>query len=352
MIWEESYKKAWIEEKARELGKVDSKLLEKVIFSLTLVEQLKLNGLTFIFKGGTSLTLVLKQPRRFSIDIDIVLPVKQENLNSIFDKIVDESIFTRWISDNERKGKTNAPVEHYKFFYSSAIDSHFGEEPILLDILYDTHNYSNLLAIPIKHPWLRTKNPTEAVVIPSLEDLLGDKLTAFAPNTTGILYAKNKPVEIIKQLYDIGSLFDEVQDLAKVNITFQAIAKAEISYRKLDITSTEILADIFNTAIILSERDAMNAHFTILQTGISNIKNFIYFEKFKLESAIVCASKAAYLSTLILTEAKGMPQRFSNSGELKDWLIENPDFNKLNKVKKSQPEAFFYWYKAIELMSK
>ncbi|MBK7097825.1 MAG: hypothetical protein IPH58_05105 [Sphingobacteriales bacterium] len=45
---------------------------------------------------------------------------------------------------------------------------------------------------------------------------MGDKLTAFAPNTTGIPYFKkddSMSMEIIKQLYDIGNLFDAVTDI-------------------------------------------------------------------------------------------------------------------------------------------
>ena len=46
-----------------------------------------------------------------------------------------------------------------------------------------------------------------------LDDILGDKLTAFAPNTTGIPYEKSglsRAMEIIKQLYDIGNLFEQM----------------------------------------------------------------------------------------------------------------------------------------------
>ncbi len=38
--------------------------------------------------------------------------------------------------------------------------------------------------------------------------------------------------------------------------------------------------------------------------------------------------------------------------QLKDWLISEPMNNKLNKLKKSSPEAFFYWYKIYELSIK
>jgi len=54
----------------------DPILIEKMIMALTLVEELQLSGLDFIFKGGTSLLLLLGTPQRFSIDIDILVPQK------------------------------------------------------------------------------------------------------------------------------------------------------------------------------------------------------------------------------------------------------------------------------------
>lgn len=47
------------------------------------------------------------------------------------------------------------------------------------------------------------------VTMPSVDCILGDKLTAFAPHTTGIPYNIDKELEIIKQMYDISCLFDE-----------------------------------------------------------------------------------------------------------------------------------------------
>lgn len=57
------------------------------------------------------------------------------------------------------------------------------------------------------------------VKMPSANDLLGDKLTAFAPNTTGIPYFKHgnsMNMEINKQLYDVSCLFDLFDDLNAV----------------------------------------------------------------------------------------------------------------------------------------
>jgi len=40
-------------------------------------------------------------------------------------------------------------------------------------------------------------------------------------------------------------------------------------------------------------------------------------------------------------------ERFKNPLKIKDWLIEDQTHKKLNKLKKTNPEAFFYWYKSI-----
>lgn len=73
MIDTKSYIIEWITDLRNKLGKrIDPKLIEKVIYALTLLEQLQLNNLNFVFKGGTALLLATETPKRFSIDIDII----------------------------------------------------------------------------------------------------------------------------------------------------------------------------------------------------------------------------------------------------------------------------------------
>jgi len=62
-----------------------------------------------------------------------------------------------------------------------------------------------------------------------------------------------------------------------------------------------------------------------------------------MEKAIIHASRAAYLATLIRHDANVI-EKFSNPLEMKDWTMIAPMNTKLNKLKKSNPEAFFYWY--------
>jgi hypothetical protein len=69
------------------------------------------------------------------------------------------------------------------------------------------------------------------VNVPSLEDILGDKFTAFAPNTTGIPYFKKEDsmsMEIIKQLYDIGNLFDVAQEFTLLKLRFISLQKLKL----------------------------------------------------------------------------------------------------------------------------
>jgi hypothetical protein len=183
--------------------------------------------------------------------------------------------------------------------------------------------------------------------------MLGDKLTAFAPNTTGIPYFKNedsRSMEIIKQLYDIANLLDVVSDAKIIKSTFSSFAAVEITYRKKnDISEKEVLEDIYQTALCIASRGTDGkGDFEQLQLGIQRIVRFIFSESYHLEKAITHASKAAYLSAIIRYDANEI-LKFENPLQLKDWLIGEPMNNKLNKLKKSNPEAFFYWYQIYEL---
>jgi len=70
-----------------------------------------------------------------------------------------------------------------------------------------------------------------------------------------------------------------------------------------------------------------------------------------IEKAIIHASKAAYMATLIKHNASSF-DKFEHLQQLKDWIISEPFNTKLNKLKKSNPEAFFYWYKIYEFEKK
>ena len=347
MINKETHTIQWITNLKNKLGRrVDPKLIEKVIWALTLLEQLRLKGLNFTFKGGTALLLATETPKRFSIDIDIITEQSEEEIKMVLQKIVEEKIFINWEDDNNRKHTPDAPIGHFKAYYESVVDGN--TEPILLDLLYTPNPYPEVREIPIKHSWLSTSGEDTIITIPTFDAILGDKLTAFAPKTTGILYSKNRPVEIIKQLYDIAFLFDNINNLEIVKSSYNKVVQEEIGFRNLDITAKEVLEDTNQACNKLAERDMKSEEFNHLQIGIRNFTNFT-IDRFSIEEAITASAKVAYLTKLIQSEKEIKIERFKNPIEIKDWLIENQQYNKLNKLKKNNPEAFYYWYKRLTM---
>lgn len=347
----------WLDQVSKKHRKADKILAEKVIRALLLLEGLVKQKLSFVFKGGTALMLHFNSTKRLSIDIDIILPndsdsYRDKDLPSILDAIIKEQGFLRKELQN-RNTSSKIKKEHYKFFYTPLHKTNKDQEYVLLDILFEEINHVNLISLPIQSDFVPLIDKSLRVNVPSLEDILGDKLTAFAPNTTGIPYFKkddSMSMEIIKQLYDIGNLFDTVSDLDTIKTTFYRFAKTEIAYRNSEgMNEYDVLEDIYQTALcIVSRGTDGKGNFEELQNGIRRISSFIFSESYQIEKATAHASKAAYLSTLIQLNAKSIT-KFENPLQLKNWQIGEPLNNKLNKLKKSNPEAFFYWHKIFEL---
>jgi hypothetical protein len=193
------------------------------------------------------------------------------------------------------------------------------------------------------------------VKVPDFNNILGDKLTAFAPNTTGIPYRKGDKemgMEIIKQMYDIGCLCEYADNPEVISSVFSSFAHTEIQYRGAICTVPDVLDDIMDNSLEICLRgNHGKADFSILSKGIVQVKGFIYSETFHLEKAITYAAKAAYISTVIKYGQKEIKKYDAGKAlEMRDWLIQEPIKTKLNKLKKTNPEAFFYLYQLSEII--
>lgn len=355
MINKELLSGDWINSVSIKQNNADKILVEKVIRALLLVEGLAKQKLPFVFKGGTALMLLMNSTKRLSIDIDIVLPVIPENFEEILSTVANQQGFNRY-ELQYRSTQTNIPKTHYKFFYKPFHRSFADEESILLDILNEPANYQKVIQIPVDSLFVPKFSNPILVSVPCIEDILGDKLTAFAPNTTGIPYFKDNvsmSMEIVKQLYDVGNLFDMVDDLVIIRTTFLKFVVNELSFRNLStIQESDVLEDIFQTALCISLRGIDGkGDFEQLQLGINRVGRFIFSESYHLDKAITHASKAAYLSALIKSNANKI-EKYSDPEELTDWTIDAPMNPRLNRLKKSNPEAFYYWYKCYGLLAK
>lgn len=231
------FEKEWIEafKKQKEYEKINPPVLEKMIHALYLLQNLKKLGFDFVFKGGTSLILLLENANRFSVDVDIVVDKDygiegtRDEVERILDKVVENSSFIKWTLDERRSYKEGIPKAHYKLDYSAKYNP---SGHILLDILFEKNLYPNIIEIPIETNWIKSGEIIN-VSVPSIDSIIGDKLTAFAPNTTGIKYQKGKELEIIKQLFDIGNLFEKIDFVPVVAESFNAFAKKKKSVTEI-----------------------------------------------------------------------------------------------------------------------
>lgn len=228
-----------------------------------------------------------------------------------------------------------------------------GEGYILLDVLYEHCHYQNTIEIPIVSPFIEIDGKPLNVKVPSVDDMLGDKLTAFAPNTTGIPYYKKEKIcaiEIIKQLYDIARLFDRVDNLEITAQSFRQIVEIEMAYRDIDSLES-VFDDILQTSLHIATRGKEGTgQFDILQDGIKKIKSFIYTSNYHIDHAIIDSAKAAYVSTCIRKGVTTIEKYPGPTNIVSDMTIAPTLTGKLNKLKKVFPEAFYYWAKTSLLL--
>jgi hypothetical protein len=131
---------------------------------------------------------------------------------------------------------------------------------------------------------------------------------------------------------------------------FASFVENELLYRENKSNIDNVLDDIIETALSVCLRQSQGrANFNILAKGIIQVKPFIFSEPFYLEKAIACAAKAVYIASAIKYGIQNF-SRFSKAIDMKDWIITVPMNTKLNKMKKTDPEAFFYLYQVSEMM--
>ena len=344
MIDPECFEKEWLESLKKSFDRnVDIFLLERTVYAFELLCRLTKINNKFIFKGGTSLVLLLPELKRLSIDIDVIGEFSEESLKSI----VDNSVFTKLEKDS--RSNDLIPKEHFKFYYSSKLDS--AEKYILLDVLSSDNPYTNITEQNVSNK-LFNLDENVSVKLPSIDDILGDKLTAFAPKTIGIQYNSDKSLEILKQLYDIHNLFNLFTDRDITLVTYSKIAAEQFTYRKLTLSISDSLKDTFNASIKLCKLDfkgfVEDEETTELRKGIQALSGFLISNDFNLQIAKTAASKAALLSTLLrFPEIKiDLADIFYNETRLpllKDFQLP-ASFGSLNTLKKVNIEAFYYWY--------
>lgn len=115
------------------------------------------------------------------------------------------------------------------------------------------------------------------VNLPDKNCILGDKLTAFAPHTTGIPFGEDKELEIIKQLFDCWTLLQEMDNYKTVAEAYDKVSRIELGYRGIEVEPSDCLKDTINSCICIMGRGSIRPEeYTNFASGIGAIQGHIF----------------------------------------------------------------------------
>jgi hypothetical protein len=365
MIHPDCFQRSWLDQQAVDLRlhRDGVLLLEKCLVSLELVGRLSTGGLSFVFKGGTSLVLHLQPLRRLSIDADIVTPEPFARVQAVLTAAVRSAPFTGIAQHQVDRDRDSPPVRYFRIPYRSVVEPS-GLSHVQLDVITAAHPYPSTVRRLVTTPFLRIEEPAE-VELPTLEGLLGDKLTAFAPTTIGVLYEPSpnrrnepgepRPLRIMKQLFDVHHLFAEAVDLSQVAASYQASFAIQNPARGSGFTLKQCLQDTIEAAreICLAPSARAGTHTnrqTIFRKGHEGLKTHVVGEPFSLDRhARVAAARAALLATYIrLGQTHHVPKDIGGRVPVGPAGFRSISLTGLNTpldlmLRRTTPEALYLW---------
>ena len=349
MISEKCFDRDYLETQQALFERGDLNLLDKCIHALALLCNLTQTGMPFLFKGGSSLLIHLPVIKRLSIDIDIISPVDDAALEAAVNQLSAMPPFVR--HEEDERGVRGLPARRlFKFFYPSAATGN--QEYVLLDVVLEKNCTLASVEKPVSCEFLEMEQVV-SVQTPTIDALLGDKLTAFAPHTIGVLFQTDKglsrTMQVVKQLYDIGELFNEINDIAAVKVAYEGSFQLENGYHDGRYSMNEALKDTKHVAlqICLDGVRGGNPDAQItgqMKDGVARLRDHLIRDRLRWNIDVkVMAAKAYLLATYVGGKLELTPERlrYSPANEILDF-IRSYNLPHLNSLKQTVPEAFYY----------
>ena len=219
----------------------------------------------------------------------------------------------------------------------------------MLDVLFEENHYAEVVRKEIRNDLLLTEPQYLSVELPSADCILADKLTAFAPHTTGIPLNVGKDMEVMKQFYDVVSLLEIFTDSSKILPTYQRIAQAEIAYRGINATAQDCLWDTFDAAFSIASRGKIGAkEYPLYVKGIRDLRGHIYAENYSPEIAAVRAVRVMYLAMCLLTG--NTYKKVEDANEMSDKKLMHSELASLKYLRKVNLEAYAYLIQLDEIL--
>lgn len=340
-------------------------LLERCVHALALLGNLQTAGVPLVFRGGTSLLLHLPVLHRLSIDIDILCPLKGEELTLALGPLDKQAPFLRW-EESHRDPERLPNRRHFKFFFESALGVQTQSAAcILLDVVEEDKVVHTLEKKPIATAFFTLENEV-LVEVPTVESLLGDKLTAFAPTTTGVPLRTEENtdgdvMQVVKQLFDVGTLFAAARDGRVTADTYRQIQAKESGYRQNRFTEFQSLDDTIRACLQLTptqvRRPEMFPDHSLFWSGYERLRGHLTLNADKNHLRTL-AARTAFLAASLRNG--GTPdfenRRYTGTSPeqaaLKTASFKGTDWEWMDKqIKPVNAEAFHYWLQTHRILN-
>jgi hypothetical protein len=281
-------------------------LAEQALHCLELVSELVSTGLSFQFKGGNSLLIILQDPQRFSIDVDIATHEPRERIEECLNRLVkDHGVFTKW-DKRQHKTKPWLPIASYYLFYKSRYEA--SEEPnIMLDVQLRRSPYKTEQK-PVR--CLELYQTDVSCELPLPASIIGDKLLTLGPTTLGIPVGKGKETQRLKHVFDIARLLQSGPDLIDIRESFRACITHEEEIQKRCIPEADILRDTLDFCASTArypEQPAVSPDMMPIVieniVGIEPFRNHLFSKQYSWQQLGYDLSRVALCIAAVCTDA-------------------------------------------------
>jgi len=258
---------------------------------------------------------------------------KLEELFANFVK--QDAIFSRY--ERDIRADSKFPKAHYKFFFNSIYKNDDQDGYILLDAVFEDNPYLNIELKEIRNSVLPSIEPYIQVYLPSITDIMIDKLTAFAPHTIGVKFERlsddgslwDHSREVIKQWFDVNELYQKCTVFKDLDTRYIKLSDFEIRQRELFIDYRECLMDTYRVvSCYLSRGKTDPSIYEKLKKGVRRLFPFVNVDLsesylisasvnvIELISRVLCNSPSTYQELLEKSKAKYSYDEFLKEKEI------------------------------------
>ncbi|MEE8167706.1 MAG: nucleotidyl transferase AbiEii/AbiGii toxin family protein [Candidatus Hydrothermarchaeales archaeon] len=284
--------------------------LLKAVHVLEYLGQLRREGLDPLFKGGSAVQLLLPNGwQRLSIDLDLAMEVSRDEVEEAL-RGIHERFGSEYYSYEPREGKLESGVPFYN--YRITVPTFGGEAIILLDIMLVDLGYER------QRKALRSFFYESEVEVetPTMDAILGDKLSTLGPDTIGrYLRDSRNGLEYVKHLYDIKQLLPHVKDLNKTFAAYRESYELQLRIRNIKLDLDASLKDLIHvckfltltkdtaveqTSLLGGEGAKTLEYFRICNRGLARFQPFLTLDNvFTWENVRETAAVIAFAAKLM-----------------------------------------------------